>query len=85
MLLDLIRLPESMQITWSWFIDLHNSRTSTGYGINPITYSCINGYFSVFGITPDEWQIRAIKQLDTVAINSFVEDQKKQNKTKQSK
>ncbi len=75
---DLVELPDSMQYVWTWFIDLHNARTSNGFGLNPITYSDMKAYFDLHGIDVADWQVSLIKQLDNVALNAFAKQQKEE-------
>lgn len=75
---DLVELPDSMQYVWSWFIELHNARTSNGFGLNPITYADIKAYFDLYDIVPQDWQVQLIKQLDNVALNAFAKQQKEE-------
>lgn len=74
----MVDLPDSMQYVWSWFIDLHNARTSNGFGLNPITYADIKSYFDLYAIEPQEWQVQLIKQLDNIALSAFAKQQKEE-------
>lgn len=80
-----MNLPDSMKFVWMWFIELHNSRTSSGFGLNPIQYSEIKAYFELKGITPDEWEVQLIKRLDSIAMNHYAEEAKKEEQTQKSK
>lgn len=77
-------LPESCMIVWKWFIDLHNARTSNGFGINPISYMEIKAYFDLIDIQPQEWEISLIKRFDNEVLmasaKQLKESQKKQSK-----
>lgn len=68
---------------WTWFLDLHNSRTSNGYGANPISYSDMKAYFDLFQITPNEHEVITLRQLDNIALKAFSDKiQKEQAKVK---
>lgn len=69
-----------MQFVYRWFVDLHNKRTSNGFGINPIQYSEILAYFTLIEVKPEEWEIEMISKLDGVALEMYAKEAEKQNK-----
>ena len=81
----MIELPESMHMVWNYFIDLNNTRTSNGFGLNPISFTEIKSYFDLYYITPMSYEITAIKALDRVALDSFNKEQEKSSKSKPKK
>jgi len=81
---DLIELPDSCYAVWKWFIDLHNARTSNGFGVNPITYTEMKCYFDLVEIRPEAWELELIKRFDVVALNAFAK-QSEIEKQKQAK
>lgn len=78
---NLVELPESCYDAWSWFIDLHNARTSTGFGVNPITYSDLHSYFQLSCIQPEVWEIKLIRAMDSVVLEQVAKDTAKASKT----
>jgi hypothetical protein len=75
-----------MVLVWHWFTDLNSSRSSNGFGINPISYSEMLAYFQLIDYKPYEWEIDAIKKLDQLMLTHFAKEQdKKANKHKVSK
>lgn len=70
-----------MKFVWYWFIELHNSRTSSGFGLNPIQYSEIKAYFDLKNIVPEEWEVQLVKKLDAIALEHYAEEAKKAEKT----
>lgn len=66
-----------MIYVWKYFIDLHNNRTSSGFGINPIQFSDMKAYFDLMMIHPEEWEIDVIRILDNIALNQYSEEAKK--------
>ena len=78
-------MPESMYYQWKMFLDMHNARTSTGYSINPITYSDIFAYSVLMKLDLEEWEIELIKALDNVAMNAYAEEAKKEHQKSKSK
>ena len=82
---DMIEFPQDMLQVWKFFIDLHNARSSNGFGINPISYSEMYSYFKLIEIQPHDWEIETIKKLDKVALDAFAEQAKKEQKKTKSK
>lgn len=74
-----------MVFVWTYFIELHNNRTSNGFGVNPIQFSEIKAYFELMGIEPDDWEVSVIKKLDNVALKQYAEEAKKQQEKNQQK
>lgn len=75
-----------MEYIWYWFISLHNCRTSSGFGVNPIQYSEMLAYFQLICIVPLDWEINAICRLDKVALEHVEkESEKERNKKSKSK
>ena len=71
---ELKELPESCIKVWKWFIDLNNSRSSNGFGVNPISYSDIKAYVDLIGIEIEEWELELIKRFDHEALNSYAKE-----------
>jgi hypothetical protein len=68
---ELCELPESCSQVWSWFTDLSSSRSSNGFGINPLAYSEIKAYFDLMQIEPLEWELRLLKRFDLELIKYY--------------
>jgi len=79
-LADMLEFPQDMSQVWKFFIDLHNARSSNGFGVNPISYSEMCSYFQLFEIQPHDWEIETIRKLDKVALDAFAEQAKKEQK-----
>jgi len=62
------------------FIDLDSTRTSNGFGINPIQYSEMLAYFELFNIEPEDYEITAIRLLDSIAREHFNKKMKEDKK-----
>jgi hypothetical protein len=77
---DVIELPESCFQVWKWFIDLHNSRTSNGFGVNPISYTEIKAYFDLIDIKVEEWEVTLIKLFDNEALSAFAKEAEAERK-----
>lgn len=64
-----MELPVLFLDVWTWFIELHNTRGSNGFGMNPITYCEIKAWSELTGNFPSNEDVRLIKLLDRVALN----------------
>lgn len=82
---ELIELPSSCYQVWKWFIDLHNARSSNGFGVNPISYTEIYSYFSLINIEPEEWEIDLIKKFDSEALKAFSKQAESEKQKQQKK
>jgi hypothetical protein len=77
---QLKELPESCVPVWKWFIDLNNSRSSNGFGVNPLSYSDIKAYLDLIGVEVEEWELYLIKRIDNEALNSYSKEAESERK-----
>lgn len=56
---------------------LHSTRTSNGFGANPINFTEMRNYFDLLQIQPDEWEINLIRKLDMVALDHYAKESSK--------
>ena len=70
---------------WRFFLDLHSSRSSNGFGVNALTFTEIKAYFELNQIEPFWYEIEAIKMFDSVFLDEFAKSQEKQRKQQESK
>jgi len=61
-------------------VDLHNSRSSNGFGVNPISYTDIKAYFDLIDIKPDDWEITLIKSFDNEALSAYAKEAEAERK-----
>lgn len=73
----MVELPESCEHVWKWFIELHNSRSGSGFGINPISYSDMYSYFCLINMQPEEWELDLIKLIDRKILNIHAKETEK--------
>jgi len=64
---------------------LHNKRTSSGFGINPIAFTEIQAFFNLMQYFPEEWEVEMIERFDNIAIEVFAESSKSESKNKAKK
>lgn len=70
-----------MKFIWKYFLDLNRKR-STGMGVGPITYTEMLSYFTLHNISYDEMEISLIDVLDSIALEHFSEENKKNTNKK---
>lgn len=63
-------LPLAFAHLWNAFIELHQARGSSGFGPNPISYAEIAAYRAVTGADLSPWEVKVIRALDTVYIET---------------
>lgn len=81
---NLQEFPVEMQQQWEFFVDLHNKRTSNGFGLNPISWEAMSSYFNLIQYQPWEWELKLISKLDAVALSAYAKEQER-NQKKQEK
>lgn len=67
------KLPHGCEGLWATFLDLHNSRGSTGFGPAPIRFVDFHAYESVSGIKLAQWELRAIRKADNAYLRREAE------------
>lgn len=65
------RLPFGSEHIWQWYNDLDGRRTS-GFSINPLTWSDIHSYFTMLRVRPQSWEVRALVTIDDHFIASRI-------------
>lgn len=80
-----IEFPIEMQQQWEFFVDLHNKRTSNGFGLNPVSWEAMHSYFNLIGYHPMEWEIKLISKLDAIALSAYAKEQERNQKKQEQK
>ena len=80
----MVELPESCYSVWKWFLDLHNARSSNGFGVNPISYTEIKSYFDLIEIKPEDWELELLKKFDASALSAFAKQAETEKQKQQS-
>lgn len=75
-------LDEMFYEVWGWFLKLHSRRTSSGFGVNPISYSEIEAFFRLQDYFPHSWEVDIIHLFDDVALQYYADESKKEQKKK---
>lgn len=79
---ELLELQREQYEIWGWFMELNEARSSSGFGLNPITYSDIDAYFRLQNIIPEKWEIDTIKRLDREVLSIYAKKAKADSKKK---
>ncbi len=69
----MLSVPIELQYLWDWYRDLSASRTA-GFNVNAITWSDLWGFFSLRQITPQQWEVDTIRDIDAAYLASRVSD-----------
>lgn len=80
---ELKELPDSCSHLWKIFIDLHNARSSNGFGVSPISYLEIQSYSKLYQIKFEDWELDLIRMFDQTVLQIIAEDQEKKSTAKQ--
>lgn len=64
-------LPEGLESLWRTFLDLHDSRGSTGWGPQRITFADIDCFKRVTGAMLSPWEIEVIRKVDNLWLAEF--------------
>lgn len=80
---NLVELPRTMFLLWKWFVDLDASRTSSGFGVNPLSYSDILSYSILENVEFTSEEVQIIKKLDEITLKHYA-DLSAKNKAKTS-
>ena len=60
---------------WRWFDELDAARTGNGWAANAITFTEINAWASLYGLTLRSWEVRALRAMDAVRLSTLAQDQ----------
>lgn len=62
-------VPESGRLAWGWFLDLCRTRSSNGYGPNPISHAEIDAYSRLYRWPLEPRHIDMILAMDRVWLD----------------
>ena len=60
--------PDSLGYLWDWYEELAYSRSSSGFGPNPITYVDIEAWGRLCSVDLSRWEVQTIRILDMLNI-----------------
>jgi hypothetical protein len=75
-------LPPEFQFAWEDFCSLNATRSSNGFGVNPISYSEIKAYYDLNHIEPETWEVQLIIAFDQKYLRVQSERMQKEQKQK---
>jgi hypothetical protein len=70
--------PPCMALVWNWFQDLSARRTGNGYGPNPLSFTEIDTWARLSGITLTPFELQAIVALDAHYLRHRAEQDNKE-------
>jgi hypothetical protein len=71
MLRDAPELPDGLQSLWAAFLELHDSRGSTGWGPARVTFADMEAHRRMTGTELQPWQVDLIRQADNLWLAEF--------------
>ena len=74
---ELVELPQEFIFLWNDFVNLSSTRPS-GFGISAISFTEIDAYARLYNIEYDPWQLDMLRKFDSVAMQVYSEEQKKE-------
>lgn len=61
-------MPPAGESLWEWFGELDRARHGNGFGALPITFTEIRAWAELSGVELAEWEVRALRAMDDVAL-----------------
>ena len=71
MLADAPAMPEGCETLWRNFLELHDSRGSTGWGAARITFADIDAWQRVRGAALSPFEVESIRRADNLWLGEF--------------
>ena len=68
-LAEMPSVPPETQYLWDWFQAL-NERRGAGFSINALSWTDMWAFFQLRGVTPEQWEVDTICQIDTAFLFS---------------
>jgi len=76
-------LPTSAQFAWTYFLRLHQTRQSGGFGgFFAISYQEMLAFFTLESTFPESYELELIRVWDKLALEHMHKEQQKASKTK---
>lgn len=72
-------MPSVLQHIWPWFMELSRSRSSGGFGPNPVSYQEIRAWSELTGVRPDNIEVQCIQALDLTYLSVQAEEIRKRS------
>jgi hypothetical protein len=61
-------LPRGFAYLWTWFLELHAARGSSGIAHNPISFSDLLAWARLTGRRPMAWDVAVLRRIDGVFL-----------------
>lgn len=78
--LECIEIPDCVDYLWEWFGELNMSRSSNGFGVNPISYLEIQSWNELNTNMIRPWEVKTLKKMDAIFLEFHGECNKKADK-----
>lgn len=76
-------LPSAAQYAWTYFLRLHQTRQSGGFGgFFAISYQEMLAFFTLENTSPEPYELELIRVWDRLALEHSYKEQQKANKIK---
>ena len=66
---DAPELPDTISYLWQYFLDLHSERPNNGFSPGRLTATVIKDWCEVFMVHLEYWEIKAIREVDSLWIS----------------
>lgn len=71
-------MPEIVAHVWQYFVELHRTRGSNGFGENSLTYTEIGFWCGLTGNTLESWELQTIVAIDAAYLSEQAEARAKE-------
>lgn len=73
-------MPKAGEFLWQWFMELHATRGSSGWGPSRITYQDLFFWSLLTGVHLTPSDVRVLRTLDSVYMAHYVKNRPKKDK-----
>lgn len=79
---NLVEIPRACQEVWGFFLELNESRSSNGFGFDPLSYSDIAAFFHLKQIVPEQSEVDLVRRFDRQVLAVYSAKSKADSKKK---
>lgn len=65
-----LQCPYELEYLYTWFVELGSTRQS-GMGLCPITFTEMQSWAELIGITLSAFEVRTLRRIDTLYVHHF--------------
>lgn len=74
-------LPYLAAHVWYYFLELHRTRSSNGFGENPLSYAEIECWCRLTGIVLEQWELQALVGIDGAYLQERAKEAERKSKS----